>query len=226
MTEAWGASAHRLLLFVLAVLAGPLRADECEQLPPPSVEIKRIEEGVILNQRYSYRTLTNLGATLTHSSRQILGLTRGNAIVRFSFHAQSLVDRSGRWECFSPQLTLTYGFSPMTVFVASEFPEGSCAYKEIYAHELRHVKVYQAHLQDIEKSLLETLNRRFATGGPWRGPVGRKEAELQQELDGRWVPYVEREIARADAAQALIDTPQEYERVANACNGDIKRRLH
>jgi hypothetical protein len=155
----------------------------------------------------------------------VLGLTRGNAAVRFSLSSQSIVDRTGRWECFSPQLTLTYGFSPMTVFVASEFPEGSCAYKEIHAHELRHVKAYQDHMVSIEKTLQETLNRRFATGGPWRGPVGEKRAQLQQELNERWARYVEREIARVEVAQALIDTPEEYARVANSCNGEIKGRI-
>lgn len=216
---------RRLVLLILISLSCQSRADECEQLPAPSVVIKRFEEGVALNKQYGFRTLTNLGAKLARPGNQVLGLTRGNAVVRFSMSAQSIIDRTGRWECFSPQLTLTYGFSPMTVFVASEFPEGSCAYKEIYEHELRHVKAYQEHMVGIEKGLQETLNRRFATGGPWRGPVGQRRAQLQQELDERWARYVEREIARVDVAQALIDTPEEYARVANSCNGEIKGRI-
>ncbi len=216
---------RRIVLVILIALSSQSRADECEQLPPPSVVIKRFEEGVAMNKQYGYKTLTNLGAKLARPGNQVLGLTRGNAVVRFSMSAQSIIDRTGRWECFSPQLTLTYGFSPMTVFVASEFPEGSCAYKEIYEHELRHVKAYQEHMVGIEKALQETLSRRFSTSGPWRGPVGQRRAQLQQELDERWARYVEREIARVDVAQALIDTPEEYARVANSCNGEIKARI-
>lgn len=214
-----------LVLAILIALSAQARADECEQLPPPSVVIKRFDEGVALNKQYGYKTLTTLGAKLARPGNQVLGLTRGNAVVQFSMSAQSVIDRTGRWECFSPQLTLSYGFSPMTVFVANEFPEGSCAYKKIYEHELRHVKAYQEHMVGIEKALQETLNRRFATGGPWRGPVGQKRALLQQELDERWARYVEREIARVEVAQALIDTPEEYARVANSCDGEIKRRI-
>jgi hypothetical protein len=121
---------------------------------------------------------------------------------------------------------VSYGFSPMTVYVAREFPEGSCAFKEIYAHELRHVKAYQEHLASIENELRETLTGRFATGEPWRGPLGQTQSRLQQELDERWLPYIQRAINRAEEAQALIDTPEEYARVTDSCNGEIKKILH
>jgi hypothetical protein len=199
-------------------------ADECDQLPKPSVTIKRLEQRVTVNTQHSYKTLNHLGAALARPGNQILGLTRGNAVARFATSIPSYVDRAGRWECASPQLTLTFGFDKMTVYVANEFPAGSCAYKEIYEHELRHVKAYQTHLANIEKDVSDTLNRRFATGGPWRGSAGQTTARLQQELNERWLPYIKREIARADEAQALIDTPEEYARVADSCNGEIRKR--
>lgn len=217
---------HRLPLALLAfTLAAPcLAADPCDELPAPSVKIKRLDERETLNTRYGYRTLTNLGQKLARPGTTVLGLTRGNAIVKFETSLPSIVDASGRWECTSPQLTVSLGFKPMTVYVAREFPAGSCAYNEIYQHEQRHVKTYQEHLDGIEKAVLETLNRRFATQGPWRGPTGETAARLQQELDERWLPYIQREIGRVEEAQALIDTPEEYARVAESCNGEIKQR--
>ena len=70
----------------------------------------------------------------------------------------------------------------------------------------------------------ETLNARFAGEKPWRAPVGEMRVRLQRELDERWLPFVQREFKRVEEAQALIDTPAEYERVANACDGEIKKR--
>ena len=90
---------------------------------------------------------------------------------------------------------------------------------------MRHVETYQAHLAAIEQDLTATLNRRFAGTSPWRGQAGQLARRLQQELDTRWLPYVQREIAKVEAAQALIDTPEEYDRVANACDGEISKRL-
>jgi hypothetical protein len=208
----------------LILFANPVWSDECEQLPKPSVAVKRVEEPITLNIRYSYRSLTNIGASVARPGQQVLGLTRGNAVVSFASNTPAIVDRSARWECASPQITVTIGFIPMTVYVAQEFPDGTCAYKEIYEHEMRHVKAYQTHIAGIEKSVTELLTARFATGSIWRGPVGQTRLKLQRELDERWLPYIQREIKRVDEAQSLIDTPAEYERVANSCNGEIRKR--
>jgi hypothetical protein len=135
-----------LYFLLLVVFSSSAWADECEQLPKPSVTVKLIEDSLTFNTQYSYKSLNNIGAALARPGQQVLGLTRGNAIVRFSASTATYLDRAGRWECASPQLVLSVGYSPMTVYVAREFPEGSCAYKEIYEHELRHVKTYQSHL--------------------------------------------------------------------------------
>ena len=214
-----------LVLFSLILITANARADECDQLPKPSVTLKRLDERITVNKQFSYKELTHLGSAVARPGNQVLGLTSGKAVVQFLSKTPSYVDKTGQWECASPQLALTIGFSPMTVYVAREFPEGSCAYKEIYAHELRHVKTYQTHLASIEKDVTETLNRRFATGTPWRGPVGQTRVRLQQELDERWLSYIQREIRHADEAQQLIDTPEEYARVSNACNGDVKKGM-
>ena len=217
----------RSLAALLAlILTGPLWADVCDQLPKPSVTVKRLEEQLTVDKHYGYRELTHLGSALAQPGKLVLGLTRGKATTQFSTTLSRHVDRSGRWECASVQLTVTYGFSPMTVYVASEFAEGSCAFKEIYRHEMRHVKTYQAHLVRIESDLSDTLSRRFATGGPWRSPVGQTRSQLEHELNERWLPYIQREINRVDADQTLIDSPEEYARVANSCDGEIRKLTH
>ncbi len=211
------------LAFLLIFVSSLIRADECDQLPLPSVTLKRLDEPVSLDTTYSYKSITVLGSTLHRPENRVLGLTRGTARVRFETKTALIVDRTGRYECASPQLVVTYGFSPMSVYVAKEFPKGSCAYNEIYQHELRHVKTHQDHLISIEKELTDTLNRRFATGSPWRSTVGQTRLTLERELNERWIPYITREMERVESAQALIDTPEEYARVADACNGEIKR---
>jgi hypothetical protein len=214
-----------LLLLSMTGTSGTSRADPCDALPKPSVTVKRIEVPITYNTEYSYKSLTNIGGELARPGRQILGLTRGNATVSFATNTPSIRDPKGRWECASPQIMLNYGFSPMTVYVAREFPEGSCAYKEIREHEMRHVQTYLTHIVSIEKALTDTLSTRFAEISIWRGPVGQTASRLQQELNTRWAPYVQQQIKRVDEAQAKIDTTEEYERVANACNGEIKKVL-
>jgi hypothetical protein len=220
-----GRPTRLLPILVLLPIAGTSWADPCDELPKPSVTVRRIEVPITYNTEYSYKSLTNIGAELARPGRQVLGLTRGNATVSFATNTPSIRDQKGRWECASPQITLNFGFSPMTVYVAREFPEGSCAYKEIREHEMRHVQTYQTHIVKIEKELTDTLSARFAASSLWRGPVGQTASRLQQELNTRWAPYVQQQIKRVDEAQARIDTTEEYERVANACNGEIRKIL-
>lgn len=214
-----------LLMLPLLLIASPSRADPCDELPKPSITIKRIEERISYNTEYSYKSLTNIGASLARPGKQVLGLTRGNATVGFASSTPAIIDPAGRWECASPQITLSFGFSPLTVYVAREFPEGTCAYKEIHEHEMRHVETYQKHIASMEKELTASLTARFATGAVWRGPVGQTATRLRQELDARWVPYVQRRIKHVEEAQAKIDTAEEYARVANACDGEIGKVL-
>jgi hypothetical protein len=37
------------------------------------------------------------------------------------------------------------------------------------------------------------------------------------------MPYIKREIGKVESAQSLIDTPEEYARVSESCNGEIQK---
>jgi hypothetical protein len=130
--------------------------------------------------QYGYR-LTNIGAG-SMKPGLVLGLTWQCQCSDFKPDT-GICRPSGHWECISPQSTLICGFSPMTVYVAREFPEVVVPTREIYEHELRHVKAYQSHIAAIEKDVGEMLTRRFATGDVWRGPFGLARTRLQQELE-------------------------------------------
>ena len=214
---------HVMALVVIFNAAPAWATDECDRLPLPSVAVKRLDEPVSLDTTYGYKSLKVLGAALVRPENQVLGLTLATSRVNFEIKTSSYVDHTGSWECSSPQITVIYGFSPMTVYVAKEFPKGSCPYNEVYQHELRHVKTYQDHLVTIEKDLADTLRQRFATGSVWRAPKGQTRLLLEKEMNERWLPFIKREIERVESAQKLIDTPEEYARVSGACGGEIER---
>src|SRR5574343_559066 len=212
-----------LLLSLLTPSANA--ADVCDKLPPPSVTVQRLDEQLVENTTYSYRALNELGASLARPGQQVLGLTRGNAVARFTLRLPSYIESGGRWECASPQVTLAYGLQPLTVYVAREFPRGSCAFRAIHAHEMQHVRFFREHIAAIESTLTEALRQRFTTASPWRAPAGQTLSQLQRELEQRWTPFVQREIAKGDERQATIDTPEEYRRITEACDGEIAQRL-
>lgn len=213
------------LLLLASLFALPALADECDKLPPASVNVQRIEMQIAVNFDYGYQTLNNIGASLHRPGRQILGLTRGQAVVRYEIKVHGRKDPSNRWECATPEITLAYGFNPVTIYVAREFPANTCAFNEIHKHELRHVLAYREHAAAIEREINERLKTRFADPEPWRGPSGSIQARLREEMGSRWLPYVKRLLEDVESKQALIDTPEEYQRIARSCNGEIPRAL-
>ena len=229
-TRAGGARVGAMAMWIatLVLLVWPLRAlaDECDRLPPPTVAIKRLETPVTLDRTYSVAALRAIGPALSRRNERVLGLTRATSRVKVETRITAYVDRSGRWECASPALTVSYGYSPLTVYVARELAAGSCAYNEVYQHELRHVQTYQARLRQIEPEIAQALQQRFVTGAAWRAPKGQTQRMLQRELDERWLPFIKRVIEEVESEQALIDTPEEYTRVAKSCHGEIERLLH
>lgn len=207
------------------MLSASALADPCVDLPHPRVELKREEARLSYNFTYRQATLQGMAYGVVRPGMRVLGVTRGVAMARYDLNLTLRRSLDGRWECGSPNLTISYGYTPLTVYVASEFPRGTCAYDQIYAHEMAHVSIYQRHAEGLESELRTELQRRFADQGIWRGSAGQVQRLLQQELDARWLPYIKRRLQAVEAEQATIDTPEEYARVAAACEGEIGRRL-
>jgi len=196
----------------------------CSELPPTKVEVNLLETPASTNFQYSYRQLR----ALTEDYRQqqeTLGLARGNASTRFAIEGRTWRAKNAQSECSSFEIRLSYGFSPITVYVGREFAKGSCAHDEIYRHELQHVESYQQHARAIRDEITQTLKQRFESSTPWYGAPGETATRLQRELDERWLPYVQRMLDRVKVAQRRIDSPEEYARVAASCNGEIKAVL-
>ncbi len=199
-------------------------AANCGELPPTKVEVTLLETPASTNFQYSYRQLRALTDDY-RQTQETLGLARGNASTRFAIEGRTWRAPNAERECSSFEIRLSYGFSPITVYVGREFAKGSCAHDEIFRHELQHVETYQQHARAIREEITRTLKQRFETSTPWYGARGETAARLQRELDERWLPYVQRMLDRVKVAQRKIDSPEEYARVAASCNGEIKAVL-
>ena len=132
-----------------------------------------------------------------------------------------LSDPSSGYECVAPRIEVTLTYLPIVVYVGREFAPGTCAYREILTHELRHRDIYLAHLPRAEKIVRETLARRFQ-GKPLYAPAGQARSLLQREIDSAWLPFIKREMGKVEQLQAAIDTPQEYARLGKVCAGEVQ----
>jgi hypothetical protein len=181
------------------------------------------QNGYTVNTQLSYKALTAMKGVASRNDF-VLGLTRTESMVQLGVDGQMLQDATSGYECIAPRLTVQLTYAPVKIYVGNEFPAGSCGYKEILAHEMRHMQAYMDHLPKVEKTVAAALAKRFG-GKPFYAPSGTARTALSFEIDSGWLPYIKAEMAKVEAVQARIDSPAEYARLAKVCGGEIQKIL-
>jgi hypothetical protein len=186
---------------------------------PTWVRVESHDSGYRVDNSLSWRSLTRIKRG--RAGDFVLGLTRAESRVAISLEGAIVSDPDTGEECMLPQLGVSLSYLPIVIYVGSEFAQGSCAYREILAHEMRHLKAYMAYLPKVESRVRETLGRRF-DARPVYAARGQALARVQAELDGRWMPFIKREMGKAKALQVGIDSAGEYARLSKVCQGEVQ----
>lgn len=193
----------------------------CEETIGQSVSVMSSQRnGYRIDNSYSFHGLSAMKGGRAAGS-YVLGLTRTESQVGIRVEGRMLSDPSTGYECVAPRLFVTLTYLPVVVYVGREFRPGSCAYREILAHEMRHLDIYLKYLPHAEKTVGAALARRFQ-GKPLYAPAGQARSLLQREIDSGWMPFVKSEMAKVEGLQAAIDTPQEYARLGKVCAGEVQ----
>jgi hypothetical protein len=177
------------------------------------------DAGYRIDGTLSWRALTRLKPGLRDG--MVLGLTRAESRVSVHVDGALLHDPDGRYECIAPRIDVTLFYPQIVVYVGREFPPGSCAHREILAHERRHLKTYLEWLPKVEGRARARLAGRYA-GKPLYARRGEGRALLQRDIDANWIPAIRTEMLRVEALQAAIDTPREYARLSKVCQGEVE----
>lgn len=181
------------------------------------------EQGYRVDNTRSYYDLTRLKGGVQRGSA-VLGLTHTDARVSIKVGGRMVTDPASGHECVAPRIEVHLAYAPIVIYVSREFPPGSCSYREVLAHEMRHLDTYQAFFPQAEARVRARLAARFA-GKPLYAPIGQARSLLQREVDRNWMPYIKREMAQVEVLQAAIDTPQEYARLGKVCAGEVQSLL-
>lgn len=215
------------LLFLLACLTAtcahaartPFQA-RCEDSGSKTTTVLLAQQnGFSIDNSVSYRNLSTMhrGGPNTF----VLGLTKTESRVLVEGDSAILQDSASDFECVMPHLSVSLYFLPFVVYVGHEFEPGTCAYDEVLAHEMRHIKAYLGHLPKVEAVVRKALVARFGST-PLYAPKGQAMALLQREIDTRWLPYFRAEMEKVKPLQLAIDTPGEYERLSKVCKGEVQ----
>lgn len=216
-----------LLIFLLSwLLASPAAraqtpefAARCEaKASSAPVTVLTTPLSYTMDLSLSWREIAQLAGP-AKANAYVLGLTKARFNTRIGYRTTVLADREGQ-ECALPVITVSLSYPSVLVYVGKEFPEGSCAYREILMHELRHVQSFQQQLVDVEAAVRQAMGERFAK--PVYGGAGQTLAILSREISNTWKPFILAEQRKVEVPQRLIDTPEESRRVMRSCGGEVR----
>ncbi len=179
--------------------------------------------GYTIDNQIPYRALT-ARAGAAAGNMATLGLTVTQGQYRASLGGPLLQDPVSGYECIAPQVQIALNYSPVKIYVGSEFAPGTCGYQAILTHEMRHLQAYMNNLERVEKVVRQALDQRFE-GKPLYAPSGTAMSALQHEINSVWFPFIRDEFDKGKVQQEAIDTPEEYARMGKVCNGEIAEIL-
>jgi hypothetical protein len=211
-----------------AAAAAPVQAAErtalqarCEDTIGETLSVLTgTQNGFRIDNTVGYRALTAMKGK-ARPGQVVLGLTRTESIVSINVGGRLLSDPASGYECIAPHIQIKLYYPPIVVYVSREFRPGSCAYEEVLAHEMRHLNAYLDFLPKAEARVRAALARRFEDK-PLYARIGQAQSLLQREIDRGWMPYIKTEMAKVEAVQAAIDSPQEYARLGKVCRGEVQ----
>lgn len=208
-----------LLLVLLALCcAGAARA-QCNPLGAPApIDVAVLQPDIVYHHDVDLAHLQAIGNSAEQAPR---GWTRlGVTVISSGIDLRFVTDRlrvGGVYCLWVTKVTGTLGSADMNVYVASNYPEGSCEYAVVLAHENAHVRLNLQTLIDwiprVRDALVTTVDRKF----PMVSPAAPTAAEVRAFLlagVSETLDQMNRDMAERNA---YLDTPANYQRTAALC---------
>lgn len=198
--------------------------EQCEsRLKPTEIRVSSEPSKITYDFTRSVQELTQESGSAKRG-QSTLGLTKVSFQTSLRYSGNYLVDQPTRKACMRPVVSVKLTVSPQTVFVAREFPQGTCMFNEVAQHELRHVQANQDAVEGAADALQAEMARHYGNR-IFMGPQAELQRQLEEEMGRRWMPWAQAELERRRKVHEQIDSPQEYARLGQVCNGAARAAL-
>lgn len=152
-----------------------------------------------------------------------LGVTASRVEWRMELAARYLREADGRVCAVADRVTIVLAHVEHAVRIAEEIPPQGCLWREVLAHEQRHVVVNRATLAQAEQALrgavTEWARRASVRAANAEAATGQLQAGLRQAVE----PHLAAMRRARLEGHGRIDTAAEYDRLARICPGDQRR---
>lgn len=214
-----------LSVFVLASV--PAFAEfACKSETVPKINVRTSTTPVAYDFTKTEKDLNNFSVDTINPygesvSTDVGGLMRGGITVSHSVKYETVTNRLSREMCYwYSQIDIVIHINP-TIYVAREFPQGSCKHNAILQHETRHViidrEVVNKYAQIIGQNVSDDVSRQSVFGPIAESDHGQMEAYIADHMKQIVSRYTNEMNAERRQRQQAHDSMAEYERVNNMC---------
>lgn len=110
-----------------------------------------------------------------------------------------------------------------TIYIASEFPQGSCMHNAIKQHELKHIntdrQIVNRYAQAVGQSIKAEIQRQNVYGPIDISQIKAMQALMKSKMENILLSYSAKMDAERRLLQQQIDSLAEYQRVNKSCIG-------
>ena len=188
----------------------------CTQLPSSRVGVTTVPITYGEDETLSIDQL-NLRSGHTPGVHLTFGLTTAKFASHVTVEIHLFENRDATRACGTLGVDVELSARPMVIYLAQELDGSPCARTATMEHELKHVAVFRAVLDEAARDLAADLAGMIGTGVQW----AQSKAELQRQMNARVTDYLagfmDQRGRELNERQDGVDSPQEYARVKAAC---------
>jgi len=208
-----------LLLAIVAATEQAV-AQDCSGVPaPPQIEVSADVRAAVLDTSTSLRNLSADAGPAMGPNSHTLGTTSLNVMNNLQLQSRGMPQAGGGF-CWSVTQVKAIVRADTTVNIASEITRDSCMWREVMAHEKKHVALdrqllpnlvaaTRARLMQLGNQSISAASEAVASAAFQAAAERALNEAADQYFDGR------------NAQQLALDTPEEYARLSRAC-GDAE----
>ncbi len=153
------------------------------------------------------------------------GLMHGGIKMQQRMQFGTLVNPNVRQTCmYYSQIDVSFHIYP-TIYIASEYPRGTCMHNAIRAHELEHVnidrQIVNRYAQMIGTAIKNEINRQYVYGPVPSSNSSVLQQQVKQRMETIMRKYSDAMDKERRQRQQALDSLSEYERVNHLCDGKI-----
>jgi len=156
-----------------------------------------------------------------------VGLTASGLKLDANYHIQVKSTSGNPMVCAQiSSFDLIFGFEDIVVFLARELPRPSCSYDVVLGHEMQHVAVDQKLVQAYTSYFPSLLQQAVERIGVIRaGSAAEAERRIKRDIGIYIKDFGATLSTEREKRQRRIDTPAEYKRLGQSCNGALGKLI-